>query len=52
MSTNCNLLTSFAAFFFTAPYRQLAVVLGRKVVIFMSICGFAINSCFFIAVCK
>jgi hypothetical protein len=40
------------AFFFTGPYRQLAKVLGRKIVIFMNICGFAIDSCFFIAVCK
>ncbi|KAE9371225.1 hypothetical protein N431DRAFT_491624 [Stipitochalara longipes BDJ] len=44
-------LACLPAFFFTAPYRQLARVLGRKLVILMNICGFAIDSCFFIAVC-
>lgn len=47
-----KLVTKFAAFLFTGPYRELAKVLGRKLVIFMNICGFAIDSCFFIAVCK
>ena len=42
----------YTAFFFTGPYRQLAKALGRKVIIFMNICGFAIDSCFFITVCK
>jgi hypothetical protein len=37
---------NIAAFFFTGPYRQLAKVLGRKMIIFMNICGFAIDSCF------
>jgi hypothetical protein len=50
--TKCKVLTSIVAFFFTGPYRQVAKVLGRKIVIFMNICGFAIDSCFFIAVCE
>jgi len=40
-------LTFLPAFFFTSPYIQLAKVLGRKIIIFMNICGYAIDSCFF-----
>jgi hypothetical protein len=51
-SSKFRFLTRFAAFLFTGPYRELAKVLGRKIIIFMNICGFAIDSCFFIAACK
>ena len=51
-SPKFKMLTQIVALLFTGPYGQLAKVLGRKIVIFMNICGFAIDSCFFITVCK
>jgi hypothetical protein len=47
-----ELMTTIAAFFLTGPYRQLAKVLWRKLIIFINVCSFIIESSFFVAVCK
>jgi hypothetical protein len=54
--TSINGMYTFFAFlpalFFTGPYRQLAKVREGKVIMFMNIGSFAIDSSVFITVCK